>query len=116
MTEGEKDMAKASAAASVGAGVGGAGGATVGVLELAAQGVATGFLAGVVIGAGAAAGAGIAYGIYRLLKKRKAPSEPTGRAGYRESIDSAKKPSSGTVYLTPLAGPEYVMTFGPLVP
>jgi hypothetical protein len=27
-----------------------------------------------------------------------------------------KKPSSGTVYLTPLAGPEYVMTFGPLVP
>ena len=28
----------------------------------------------------------------------------------------ARKPSSGTPYLAPLAGPEYVKTFGPLVP
>ena len=48
-----------------------AGGATVGVLELAAWGAATGFSAVLVIGVGAAAGAGIAYGIYRLFKKRK---------------------------------------------
>jgi hypothetical protein len=51
--------------------VGTAGGATVGVLELAARGAATGLSAGLVIGAGAAAGAGLAYGIYRLFKKRK---------------------------------------------
>jgi hypothetical protein len=30
--------------------------------------------------------------------------------------DYARKPSSGAVYLAPLAGPEYVKTFGPLVP
>ena len=84
MTEDEKETAKAAAVASVGAGVGSAGGATVGVLELAARGVATvgvlelaargvatGFSAGLVIGIGAAAGAGLAYGIYRLFKKRK---------------------------------------------
>jgi len=70
MTEEEKDKAKAAAVASVGAGVGSAGGATVGVLELAARGAATGLSAGLVIGLGAAAGAGIAYGIYRLFKKR----------------------------------------------
>jgi hypothetical protein len=40
-------------------------------LELAAWGVATGFSAGLVIGIGAAAGAGLAYGIYRLFRKRK---------------------------------------------
>ena len=79
MTEDVKEKAQAAAVAGVGAGVGGAGGASVGVLELAAQGVATGFLAGVVIGVGAAAGAGIAYGIYRLLKKRKARSDPQCR-------------------------------------
>ena len=71
MTEEEKDKAKAAAVASVGAGVGSAGGATVGVLELAARGAATGLSAGLVIGLGAAAGAGIAYGIYRIFKKRK---------------------------------------------
>jgi uncharacterized membrane protein YebE (DUF533 family) len=54
-----------------GATVGGAGGATVGVLELAARGAATGLSAGVVIGAGAAAGAAIAYGAYRLFRKRR---------------------------------------------
>jgi rhamnogalacturonyl hydrolase YesR len=32
------------------------------------------------------------------------------KAGY------SRKPSSGTPYLAPLAGPEYVKTFGPLVP
>ena len=66
-----KDQVAAAAVTSAGAGVGGAGGATIGVLELAARGVATGFSAGVVIGAGAAAGAALAYGAYRLLKKRK---------------------------------------------
>ena len=39
--------------------------------NLAAWGVATGFSAGLVIGIGAAAGAGLAYGIYRLFRKRK---------------------------------------------
>jgi hypothetical protein len=71
MTEDEKDKAKAAAVAGVGGRSRKAGGATVGVLELAARGVATGFSAGVVIGVGAAAGAGLAYGIYRLFKKRK---------------------------------------------
>ena len=71
MTEEEREQAKAAVVTSVGAGVGSAGGATVGVLELAARGAATGFSAGLAIGVGAAAGAGIAYGIYRLFKKRK---------------------------------------------
>jgi uncharacterized membrane protein YebE (DUF533 family) len=66
-----KDKVAAAALTSAGAGVGGAGGATVGVLELAARGVATGLSAGVVIGAGAAAGAALAYGVYRLFRKRK---------------------------------------------
>ena len=67
MTEEEREQAKAAVVTSVGS----AGGATVGVLELAARGAATGFSAGLAIGVGAAAGAGIAYGIYRLFKKRK---------------------------------------------
>jgi uncharacterized membrane protein YebE (DUF533 family) len=67
----EKDNVVAAAVTGAGATVGGAGGATVGVLELAARGVATGLSAGVVIGAGAAAGAAIAYGAYRLFRKRK---------------------------------------------
>ena len=66
-----KDKAAATAVTGAGASVGGAGGATVGVLELAARGVATGLSAGVVIGAGAAAGAALAYGAYRLFRKRK---------------------------------------------
>jgi uncharacterized membrane protein YebE (DUF533 family) len=70
MTEEEREQAKAAVVTSVGAGVGSAGGATVGVLELAARGAATRFSAGLAIGVGAAAGAGIAYGIYRLFKKR----------------------------------------------
>jgi len=72
MTEDEKEKAKAAALAGIGAGVGSVGGATVGVLELAAtSGSVTAISAGMVIGLGAAAGAGIAYGIYRLFKKRK---------------------------------------------
>jgi hypothetical protein len=71
MTEDEKQRAKVATVTGVGASVGGAGGATIGVLELAARGVATGLSAGLVIGIGAAAGAGIAYGVYRLFKKRK---------------------------------------------
>jgi uncharacterized membrane protein YebE (DUF533 family) len=67
----KKDNVVAAAVTGAGATVGGAGGATVGVLELAARGVATGLSAGVVIGAGAAAGAAIAYGAYRLFRKRK---------------------------------------------
>ncbi len=66
-----KDRVITAAVSGAGATVGGAGGATVGVLELAARGVATGLSAGVVIGAGAAAGAALAYGAYRLLRKRK---------------------------------------------
>jgi uncharacterized membrane protein YebE (DUF533 family) len=66
-----KDKAAATAVTGAGASVGGAGGATVGVLELAARGMATGLSAGVVIGAGAAAGAALAYGAYRLFRKRK---------------------------------------------
>jgi len=66
-----KSTVVAAAVTGAGATVGGAGGATVGVLELAARGAATGLSAGVVIGAGAAAGAAIAYGAYRLFKKRK---------------------------------------------
>jgi uncharacterized membrane protein YebE (DUF533 family) len=66
-----KDRVAAAAVTGVGASVGGAGGATAGVLELAARGMATGLSAGVVIGAGAAAGAVIAYGAYRLFRKRK---------------------------------------------
>jgi hypothetical protein len=72
MTESDKELAKAATVAGVGAGVGTAGGATVGVLELAAStGSVTAVSAGVVIGVGAAAGGLIAYGIYRLIKKRK---------------------------------------------
>ena len=67
----DKDRVVAAAVTGAGATVGGAGGATVGVLELAARGVATGLSAGIVIGAGAAAGAAIAYGAYRLFRKRK---------------------------------------------
>ena len=66
-----KDKVAVAAVTGAGATVGGAGGATVGVLELAARGAATGLSAGVVIGAGAAAGAAIAYGVYRLFRKRK---------------------------------------------
>jgi hypothetical protein len=66
-----KDRVAVAAVTGAGATVGGAGGATVGVLELAARGAATGLSAGVVIGAGAAAGAAIAYGAYRLFRKRK---------------------------------------------
>ena len=84
MTEAGKDNVEAAGVAGVGAAVGGAGGATVGVLELAALGEATGFLAGVVIGGGAVAGAGIAYGIFRLLKKRKARPEPAVPADHGE--------------------------------
>ncbi len=69
-----KDRVAAAAVTGAGAGVGGAGGATVGVLELAARGLATGLSAGVAIGAGAAAGAALAYGAYRLLKRRKPSS------------------------------------------
>lgn len=68
----DKDKVVAAALTGAGATVGGAGGATVGVLELAARGAATGLSAGIVIGAGAAAGAGIAYGVYRLFRKRRA--------------------------------------------
>jgi uncharacterized membrane protein YebE (DUF533 family) len=66
-----KNNVVAAAVTGAGATVGGAGGATVGVLELAARGAATGLSAGMVIGAGAAAGAAIAYGAYRLFRKRK---------------------------------------------
>jgi uncharacterized membrane protein YebE (DUF533 family) len=73
-----KDKVAATAVTGAGASVGGAGGATVGVLELAARGVATGLSAGIIISAGAAAGAALAYGAYRLFKKRKpAGSENT---------------------------------------
>jgi uncharacterized membrane protein YebE (DUF533 family) len=69
------DRVAAAALTSAGAGVGGAGGATVGVLELAARGAATELSAGLVIGAGAAAGAALAWGVYRLFRKRKRPEE-----------------------------------------
>ena len=71
MDEENKDKIEAAAAVSVGAGVGGASGATVGVLELASQGDATTLLASLVIGLGAAVGGTIAYGVFRLFKKRK---------------------------------------------
>ncbi len=73
MSDSPNDKDKLVGAAMTGAGAtfGGAGGATVGVLELAARGVATGLSAGVVIGAGAAAGAALAYGAYRLFRKRR---------------------------------------------
>ena len=72
MTESDKEMAKAATVAGVGAGVGSAGGATVGVLELAAStGSVTALSAGVVIGVGAAAGGLLAWGLYRLVKKKK---------------------------------------------
>ena len=70
MTEIEKEKGEAVAAVSAGAGVGGVGGAMVGVLELAAQGSVTARSASVVIGLGAAAGGALAYGLYRLFKKR----------------------------------------------
>lgn len=66
-----KDRVAAAAITGGGASVGGAGGATVGVLELAARGAATGLSAAVVIGAGAAVGAALAFGAYRLFRKRK---------------------------------------------
>ena len=66
-----RDKVAAAAVTGAGASVGGAGGATVGVLELVARGAATGLSAGIVIGAGAAAGAALAYGAYRLFRKRK---------------------------------------------
>ena len=71
MTEDEKEKAKAAAAAGAGASVGTVGGATVGILELAARGAVTGLSAGIVIAAGASAGGLLAYGLYRLFKKRK---------------------------------------------
>lgn len=82
MSDSPVDNNKVVAAAVTGAGatVGGAGGATVGVLELVARGAATGLSAGIVIGAGAAAGAAIAYGAYRLLRKRK-PSRSQNTPG-----------------------------------
>ena len=75
-----KDKVAAATVIGAGATVGGAGGATVGVLELAARGVATGLSAGVVIGAGAAVGAALAYGAYRLFRKRK-PSRSQNTPG-----------------------------------
>ena len=75
-----KDKVAAAAVTGAGATVGGAGGATVGVLELAARGVATGLSATLVIGAGAAAGAALAYGAYRLFRKRK-PSRSQNTPG-----------------------------------
>ncbi len=75
-----KDKVAAAAVTGAGASVGGAGGATVGVLELAARGVATGLSATVVIGAGAAAGAALAYGAYKLFRKRK-PSHSKNAPG-----------------------------------
>ena len=72
MKESDKELAKAATVAGVGAGVGTAGGATVAVLELAAAtGNETALSAGIVIGVGAAAGGLLAYGAYRLFKKRK---------------------------------------------
>ncbi len=75
-----KDKVAAAAVTGAGATVGGAGGATVGVLELAARGVATGLSATLVIGAAAAAGAALAYGAYRLFRKRK-PSRSQNTPG-----------------------------------
>lgn len=72
-----KDKVVEVAVTSAGAGVGGAGGATVGVLELAARGIATGLSASVVIGAGAAAGAALAFGAYKLLRRRKPSHGPS---------------------------------------
>ena len=76
----KKDMVAATAVTGAGASVGGAGGATMGVLELATRGVATGLSAGIVIGAGAAAGAALAYGAYRLFRKRR-PSRSENTPG-----------------------------------
>ncbi len=75
-----KDKVAAAAVTGAGASVGGVGGATVGVLELAARGAATGLSASVVIGAGVAAGAALAYGAYRLFRKRK-PSRSQNAPG-----------------------------------
>lgn len=74
MNEKGKDKAEAAAATGVGAGVGAASGATVGVLELAAWGLESSLLSGVMIGAGAVAGGMLAYGVFKLLKKK--PSRP----------------------------------------
>jgi uncharacterized membrane protein YebE (DUF533 family) len=88
MSDSANIRSKVTAAAATGAGasVGGAGGATIGVLELAARGAATGFSAGMVIGAGAAAGAALAYGAYRLFRKRKSPSPPQGQGTASQQV------------------------------
>jgi hypothetical protein len=39
-----------------------------------------------------------------------------GQGATHDKSAYAVNPSSGTPYLAPLAGPEYVITFGPLVP
>ena len=85
-----REKVAAAAVTGAGASVGGAGGATVGVLELAARGAATGLSASVVIGAAAAAGAALAYGAYRLLRKRK-PSHSQDIDG----MAAIKKPCVG---------------------
>lgn len=84
MTEDQKDNIKdtveAVAAAGAGVGVGGAGGATAGVLALAARGAATAVSAGAIIVAGAAAGGLLAYGVFRLFRKRRATPKPAEQA------------------------------------
>lgn len=90
MNEKGKQKAEAAAATGVGAGVGAASGATVGVLELAAWGLETSVMSGLVIGAGAVAGGVLAYGLFRLLKKKpnrpaqanlKAPAQNPAKGG-----------------------------------
>jgi hypothetical protein len=80
MNEKGKDKAEAAAATGVGAGVGAASGATVGVLELAAWGLESAAMSGLVIGAGAVAGGVLAYGLFKLLKKKPARTKPEAPA------------------------------------
>ncbi len=89
MREQEKDKAEAAAATGVGAGVGAASGATVGVLELAAWGLESSLMSGLVIGAGAIAGGALAYGLFKLLKKK--PNQPA-QANQRTP---SQKPAKG---------------------
>ena len=80
MNEKGKDKAEAAAATGVGAGVGAASGATVGVLELAAWGLESSLLSGVMIGAGALAGGALAYGVFKLLRKKSGkPAQISGK-------------------------------------
>lgn len=67
-----KENIAAAAVSGAGATLGTAGGATAGILELAARGSVTGLSASTVIGAGALTGAGLAYGIFRLIRSRRA--------------------------------------------